>query len=104
MRRCSIHIGATCDLATSGRDAVAAAKKARYDIVLMDVRMPGLDGPAATRLILDGSPPGERPRIIGVTGAADEALRAACLQAGMTAVLQKPLRLADLQPLLSART
>jgi len=98
------HIGAICDLATSGRDAVSAAKRERYDVVLMDVRMPGIDGPQAARLILGDAPPGRRPRIIGVTAAPDAALREACLRAGMVRVIVKPVRMSDLAPLLTPAT
>lgn len=96
------HLGATIDVATNGRDAVAAVTRTRYDLVLMDVRMPELDGPAAARAIRDAARPGEAPRIVGITASVTEATRQACLDGGMSAVLVKPVRLVDLATLLGA--
>jgi CheY-like chemotaxis protein len=55
------HMGADCDVAGSGFDAIQAARQTPYQLVLMDLKMPGLDGPGAARAIL--AYPGDRPRI-----------------------------------------
>jgi CheY-like chemotaxis protein len=96
------HLGAASDVATNGSDAIAAAQRTRYDLVLMDLHMPGLDSSSATRMILDQAAPAERPRVVGVTGAADKATIDKCLRAGMSAVLIKPLKFPDLAPLIEA--
>jgi hypothetical protein len=94
------HLSATPEVATNGRDAIEAARRNHFDLILMDLHMPGLDGPSAARTILEQSLPAGRPRIVGVTGGADKKMVDACLQAGMSAVLIKPLRFNDLAPLL----
>jgi CheY-like chemotaxis protein len=94
------HQGAICDLATDGAEAIRAASRNTYDLVLMDIRMRGIDGPQATARILAASAGRTPPRIVGLTGALDEELRATCLRAGMSAVFEKPLRLAQVESLL----
>jgi signal transduction histidine kinase/CheY-like chemotaxis protein len=88
--------GHAVDLATGGAEAVEAVRHGAFDLVLMDVHMPGMDGLEATRRIraLDG--PGRRVRIIALTA---DALRDgvdACLAAGMDGHLAKPLDRATL--------
>ncbi len=85
-------IGYTCDLASDGAEAIAAHQRAPYDLILMDVQMPGVDGLEATRRIraLGGDP--SRPWIIAVTAGAFEEDRLNALAAGMNDFLNKPLR------------
>ncbi len=79
------------DLAPNGLDAVRQAAAGHYDLILMDVQMPGLDGIAATRAILAAHAPGTpRPRIIGLSANALGEDRLRCLQAGMDDHLTKP--------------
>jgi PAS domain S-box-containing protein len=91
--------GYAVDLARDGEEALGAARTAAYDLVLMDVRMPRMDGFAATAAIraLEGA--AGRVPIIAMTAAAmpDEVAR--CLAAGMDAHVAKPM---DLTALLSA--
>jgi two-component system NarL family response regulator len=72
--------------AATGREALRLAKDARADIVLMDMSMPVLDGPAATRklLALDHA-----PRVIALSGHTDGLSRAAALEAGASAFVTK---------------
>jgi CheY-like chemotaxis protein len=96
------HLGAKCDVASDGNAAVAATTRVAYELVLMDINMPGLDGGGATRAILAASEGRRAPRIVGVTGSADEARREACRRAGMSTLLTKPVRLEELLRLLVA--
>ena len=72
--------------AATGREAVKLAKTAAADVVLMDMSMPVLDGPAATRRLLALDP---APRVIVVSGHTDRLAREAALEAGATAYLTK---------------
>ena len=80
--------GCAVETAANGHEAVAALTRARYDMVFMDMRMPGMDGPTATRTIRargDGTP------IVALTANAFAEDRRACLEAGMDDHLVKPL-------------
>lgn len=89
------RLGHTADVVSNGAEAVAAVRRRPYDVVLMDVQMPELDGLAATRRIR-AEPGARRPRIVAVTANTADGDRAACLAAGMDEHLTKPLVIADL--------
>ncbi|WP_029920926.1 response regulator [Nevskia soli] len=93
------RLGCTAvDVAEDGRAAVDAVLSHTYDLVLMDVEMPVLDGIEAAREIGLRLGP-RRPRIVAMSGRQDDADRERCLEAGMDAYLVKPLarqRLAEL--------
>jgi PAS domain S-box-containing protein len=74
-----------------GIEAVARAKAARPDLVLLDLRMPRLDGFGAARAITEAFP-GNPPKMIGVSASAFEPDREACRQAGCAEFLAKPFR------------
>ena len=80
--------GCVVETAATGEEAVAALKRARYDMVFMDMRMPGMDGPAATRAIRAS---GDRTPILALTANAFAEDRKLCLEAGMDDHLVKPL-------------
>jgi CheY-like chemotaxis protein/HPt (histidine-containing phosphotransfer) domain-containing protein len=88
-------MGYDADVANDGVEAVAAVGEARYDLVLMDVQMPGMDGLDATRRIVERHG-GERPRIVALTADAMADDRERCLAAGMDDYLAKPIRPAEL--------
>ncbi len=90
--------GAHLDSAETGQHAVEKASKEYYDIILMDVQMPVMDGIEATRQIRRLPAPAGKVPIIAVTGNAFAEDRAACLAAGMTDFLPKPVRLRALCP------
>jgi len=95
-------LGHSADLVSDGVEAVAAVRRRDYDVVLMDVQMPELDGLTATREIRARL--GDRqPRIIAVTANALHGDREACLAAGMDDYLTKPLEKSDLARALSRR-
>ena len=86
-----------------GAAAVAAVGQLRFDVVLMDVQMPGMDGWEATAAIRAHADPGvRRLPVIAMTARATEADRARSLEGGMDAFLTKPLQLADLEAALAA--
>jgi signal transduction histidine kinase/CheY-like chemotaxis protein/HPt (histidine-containing phosphotransfer) domain-containing protein len=95
------HMGYTADFVGNGEEALAAALAKRYDLVLMDVEMPVMDGLEATRSIRRELGPGEQPIIIGTTAYAMEEDRKRCLESGMNDHLSKPIRLTDLQQRIS---
>ncbi|WP_346291094.1 CHASE2 domain-containing protein [Sphaerothrix gracilis] len=85
------RIGYRADLAVNGQDAVRAVAEQSYDVVLMDMRMPELDGLEATRQIRRHYA-SDRPWIIAMTANAMEEDRRECLAAGMNDYLSKPIR------------
>jgi signal transduction histidine kinase/FixJ family two-component response regulator len=95
--------GHRVDIVGDGREAVAAATRERYDVVLMDVQMPEMDGLAATRAIRV-LPEGRGQRIIALTAHASGAERERCLAAGMNGYLTKPFKSQDLFALVEERS
>jgi len=83
--------GRTADVALNGVEAVEAMTRHPYDIVLMDVQMPIMDGLEATRRIRAELPTERQPYIIALTANAMADDEARCLEAGMNAYLSKPL-------------
>lgn len=95
------RLGYRADVASDGAEAVSAFQAAFYDIVLMDVRMPRMDGMEAARQIRADLDPREQPTIIAMTADTTAQCREECLQAGMDRHLAKPLRIDDLAALLA---
>ncbi len=93
--------GCVVETAATGDEAVAACKRARYDLVFMDMRMPGMDGPAAARAIRAA---GDRTPIVALTANAFAEDRQACLEAGMNDHLVKPLEIEALRGALARWT
>ena len=81
----------SADVADNGRDALEALRVHAYDIILMDVVMPIMDGLEATRRIRQERPPGTPPRIVGLSADCMLEDRQICLSAGMDDFLPKPL-------------
>jgi two-component system sensor histidine kinase/response regulator len=94
------QLGYEAVVVPNGYEAVAAIEQGSFDVVLMDVQMPVLDGLDATRLIRSRWPERRIP-IYAVTGALDTANAfTSCVIAGMDGVLTKPIRLETLAELL----
>lgn len=90
------QLGAGFTLVDDGEAAVAAAAEERFDVILMDVRMPVMDGLEATRAIRAGDGPNAGTPIVGVTADATAEEIAGMLATGMDAVAPKPITLIDL--------
>lgn len=95
--------GATLDIVEDGQNACEAFEQNSYDVILMDISMPNMDGIEATEVIRriefeTASPP---VRIVALTGNAFDGDRDKCLAAGMDAFLTKPIRLNTLLSCLS---
>jgi signal transduction histidine kinase/DNA-binding response OmpR family regulator len=90
------QMGYRADLASNGLEAIECVERQTYDVVLMDVQMPEMDGLEASRRITTRWPTDQRPRIIAMTANAMEGDREACLAAGMDDYLTKPIRVGEL--------
>ena len=95
------RMGHFCDVVADGIEAVRQVQSAHYDLVLMDMQMPEMDGLAATREIrrLEAAAGAPRLSIVAMTANAMAEDRAACLAAGMDDYVSKPI---DVQRLASA--
>ncbi len=85
------RLGYSADVASNGLEAIEALERRPYDVVLMDVQMPELDGLDASRRICERWPD-TRPRIIAMTANALPEDREACFAAGMDDYVAKPIR------------
>lgn len=83
--------GYDIDLAYNGKEAIKLAGQGQYDLVLMDVEMPVMNGYEATRRIRSAGNTGGEIPIIALTAHSDQGVREKCLEAGMNDYLAKPL-------------
>jgi CheY-like chemotaxis protein/HPt (histidine-containing phosphotransfer) domain-containing protein len=94
-------LGYRADIAANGSEVLEALDRQSYDVILMDVQMPEIDGLEATRLIRQRWPGEEGPRIIAMTANVTKDDRQACLDAGMNDYLPKPIRVEELMAALN---
>src|SRR6516162_4090976 len=87
------RLGCGADVVGDGRQALARLDHAAYDVILMDVQMPEMDGLEASRAICARWAASERPRIIAMTAEAMQGDRDKCLAAGMDDYVMKPVTL-----------
>jgi CheY-like chemotaxis protein len=89
------QMGYRADMASNGIEAIESLERQIYDVILMDVQMPEMDGLEATRLIrkLTGA---IQPHIIAMTANAMEGDREMCIAAGMNDYISKPIRINEL--------
>ena len=92
LARANCHV----DVAADGGEGVAEAQARPYDVILMDLQMPVMDGLEATRRIRAGTGPNRRTRIIGLTAAVGPVFEQQCRAAGMDDYLGKPVQRAAL--------
>jgi CheY-like chemotaxis protein len=90
-------LGYQCEVVSNGKEALEALLRQTYDVVLMDMQMPIMDGLEATRHICNQWAEQQRPRIIAMTANAMVGDREMCLKAGMDDYISKPVKAADLQ-------
>jgi signal transduction histidine kinase len=101
-RRLLGHLGYEVDIAPDGLVVLELLQSQIYDLILMDVQMPNLDGLETTQRILQGEYGGtRRPYIAAVTAAATYEDRRQCLAVGMDGYISKPLTIAELRALLA---
>lgn len=94
------NLGYAADVVMDGEEVLDALNRQVYDLILMDVQMPKLDGIETTRCIYNRFAEGDRPIIIALTAHAMQEERDRCLEAGMNNHLSKPVRLEELQTIL----
>jgi len=89
-------MGYRADVVANGLEVLEALQRQFYDVVLMDVNMPEMDGLKASQIICQTWSPSSRPYIIAMTANAMRGDREACLAAGMDHYISKPLQLEEL--------
>jgi CheY-like chemotaxis protein len=95
------QFGYRADIASNGKETLQSVARQLYDVILMDVQMPEMDGLEATRQIVSRWPEkNDRPYIIAMTADAAQGDREMCLAAGMDEYLAKPIRVAELREVL----
>ena len=95
------RLGYRCDIVGNGEEALDAVRARPYDVVLMDVQMPVMDGLEATRRLRAELPAERQPRVVAMTANAMAEDREQCLAAGMDDYLAKPVRRDELAAALS---
>jgi CheY-like chemotaxis protein len=90
------RLGYRADVVANGLEVLEALERQHYDIVLMDMQMPEMDGLSATRQIRKRWPARPRPRIIAMTANVLPEDQEACFAAGMDDYLSKPIRVEEL--------
>jgi CheY-like chemotaxis protein len=95
-------LGYRADMVANGIEVLQAMERQHYDVVLMDVQMPEMDGLKATQAIRQRWPDGEQTAIIAMTASALKGDREMCLAAGMDGFLSKPAKIEMLKAALVA--
>jgi CheY-like chemotaxis protein len=95
------RLGYPADTVTNGGEGLAQLQQQAYDVILMDVQMPEMDGITATQQIHERYLPGERPYIIALTANALTGDKEQYLACGMDDYLSKPIRIEDMQEALN---
>jgi len=94
--------GISIDVASNGKQAVEMSQKKTYDLILMDLQMPVMDGMEATRQIRNIEKEGtHRSYIIALTASTIYEKKEECIQAGMDNIMEKPLQESVLREMMS---
>ncbi len=92
------RLGYSADVAANGLEVLQALERQPYDVILMDIQMPEMDGIDAAQKIRERWP--ESPKIIAITAYALEGDRERCIRAGMDGYISKPIQIKELQSVL----
>ena len=95
-----LRMGYRADIAANGYEVLQALQRNRYDVVLMDLQMPEMDGLEASKRIASELEAGSRPRIVAITASTSEEDRQRCEELGLDAFLLKPVRIESLAEVL----
>jgi CheY-like chemotaxis protein len=98
------HLGYRADVVASGAEVLDALERQNYDVILMDVQMPEMDGLEATRRLKARFGLATSPRVVAMTASAMLGDREKCLAAGMDAYVSKPVELDQVREVLIAVT
>ncbi|HWQ19609.1 MAG TPA: ATP-binding protein [Methanotrichaceae archaeon] len=90
-------LGCRADIAADGLEVLEALELRPYDLVLMDIQMPEMDGLEAARQIRKRLTAEDQPLIVAITAYALEGDRERCLEAGMDGYIAKPVKMDDLR-------
>jgi PAS domain S-box-containing protein len=93
-------LGYRADVAANGLEVLQALERQRYDVILMDVQMPEMNGLEACRQLRRRLPSEEQPHIIAITAYALVGDRDLCIDAGMDGYISKPVKLEELKSVL----
>ena len=96
LQRMLERLGYRADIVSDGQEVLAALEQRPYDVVLMDIQMPNLDGVAATQLIHERWPEAEQPTIVAMTAYALKGDRERYLAHGMDEYISKPIAVKEL--------
>jgi CheY-like chemotaxis protein len=91
------RMGYRADVVANGLEVLEALQRQSYDVILMDVQMPEMDGLEASRVIHEDWPIEDRPHIVALTANAMQGDREECMAAGMDDYLTKPIQIKALQ-------
>ncbi len=95
------ELGCVFDLACNGEEALTKLEKASYDLILMDIHMPIMDGFQATKYIIKKYPNESRPAIVALTADAMSGDKEKCIALGMSDYLTKPINMNELKSMLN---
>jgi CheY-like chemotaxis protein len=91
------HLGYEADVAANGRQVLSSLEEKSYDVILMDIQMPEMDGLEATKIIRRRMPAAGQPKIIAMTAYTLQGDREQCLAAGMDEYISKPVMMEELK-------